>query len=77
LSQKGQEEYYQRNEEWKAHVRKHREETGDDIVEPISDIFLVVVHSSWFTSLVYLNQFGNTQVPNCWKALILCHVEKS
>jgi hypothetical protein len=38
LSQEGKDEYHQRNEEWKARVRKSREETGDNIDEPISDI---------------------------------------
>jgi hypothetical protein len=38
LSQEGQEEHQRKNEEWHAHVRKHREETGDNIDAPISDI---------------------------------------
>ena len=37
-SQEGQEEHQKRNEEWQARVRKHREETGDNIDAPISDI---------------------------------------
>ena len=38
LSQEGQEEHQRKNEEWQARVRKHREETGDNIDGPISDI---------------------------------------
>jgi hypothetical protein len=38
LSQEGKDEHQRRNEEWQAHVRKHREETGDNIDAPISDI---------------------------------------
>ena len=38
LSQEGQEEHQRKNEEWHARVRKHREETGDNIDAPISDI---------------------------------------
>ena len=38
LSQEGQEEHQRKNEEWQARVRKHREETGDNIDAPISDI---------------------------------------
>jgi hypothetical protein len=38
LSQEGQDEHHQRNKEWKACVRKGREETGDNIDAPISDI---------------------------------------
>jgi hypothetical protein len=34
----GQEEYNCTNEEWKVHVRKHREETGADIDEQILDV---------------------------------------
>jgi hypothetical protein len=34
----GQEECNCTNEEGKAHVRKHREETGADIYEPILDV---------------------------------------
>jgi hypothetical protein len=37
-SPEGQEEYNCTNEEWKACVRKHREETGVDIDEPILDV---------------------------------------
>jgi hypothetical protein len=37
-SQESQEEYQRENEEWQARVRKHREETGDNIDAPISDI---------------------------------------
>ena len=38
LSQEGQNEQQKINEEWQARVRKHREETGDNIDAPISDI---------------------------------------
>ena len=38
LSQEGQDEQQKINEEWQARVRKHREETGDNIDAPISDI---------------------------------------
>jgi len=38
LSQEGQDEHQRINEEWKARVRKHRKETGDNIDAPISDI---------------------------------------
>ena len=37
-SQESQEERQRENEEWQARVRKHREETGDNIDAPISDI---------------------------------------
>lgn len=37
-SPEGQEEYNHTNKEWKAHVRKHREETSVDIDEPISNV---------------------------------------
>jgi predicted NUDIX family NTP pyrophosphohydrolase len=37
-SPEGQEEYNRTNEEWKARERKHREETGADIDEPILDV---------------------------------------
>jgi hypothetical protein len=37
-SSEGQEEYNHTNEEWKARVMKHREETAAGINETISDI---------------------------------------
>jgi hypothetical protein len=38
LSQEGQVEHQRSNEEWKACVRKYKEETGDNIDAPNSDI---------------------------------------
>jgi hypothetical protein len=38
LSQEGKDEHQRRNKEWQASVRKHREETGDNIDSPVSDI---------------------------------------
>ena len=41
LSQEGQDEYHQRNKTWKASARKCREETADNVDEPIQ---ILLVH---------------------------------